>query len=120
MTRFKCDICSLTFGTEKSWNEHLSGKKHQLQIVKVKQMEELARRSIYLNNLKENMDPEGLKREMGQYGEIDRILPDKSGKNRFIVVEFKEEDAAQNLLHSIQRLKIGKVYFYFYNKIFDR
>jgi len=49
-----------------------------------------------------------------QFGEVDRVLIDKSGKNAYAIIEFEEEEAAKNLLGAMQRIKIGKVIFYNY------
>jgi RNA recognition motif-containing protein len=111
MTRFKCEICNVTLSCEKFWEEHLAGKKHQQQKEKHSQMEAISRRSIYLNNFKHSIDKEEITQIFEQFGEVERIIIDKSGKNGFAIIEFKEEDAAQNILQSIQRLKIGKVFF---------
>uniref|UniRef100_A0A915NXS5 RRM domain-containing protein n=1 Tax=Meloidogyne floridensis TaxID=298350 RepID=A0A915NXS5_9BILA len=43
-----------------------------------------------------------------QFGEVDRVLIDKSGKNAYAIIEFEEEEAAKNLLGAMQRIKIGK------------
>ena len=107
--KYKCDLCDVPISNEYFWQQHLAGKKHQQLTEQRAKLEAMARRSIYLNNFKHPINADELTREMSQFGEVERILTDKSEKNGFAIVEFKEEDAAQNLLHSIHRLKIGKV-----------
>lgn len=104
----KCDLCQLTVSSEALLNEHLAGKKHLLRQEEKIRMENLSLRSIYINNFTHPINSEELATELGQFGEVGRVVLDKSGKNAFAIVEFKEADAAQNLLHSIQRMKIGK------------
>uniref|UniRef100_A0A1I8BF15 RRM domain-containing protein n=1 Tax=Meloidogyne hapla TaxID=6305 RepID=A0A1I8BF15_MELHA len=110
-TTFLCDVCNVKVFSQKFWDDHINGRKHKQMIDKKANLDSLARRSVHLNNFKEEIKEEQLLQIFDQFGEVDRVLIDKSGKNAYAIVEFKEEEAARNLLGAMQRIKIGKVIF---------
>ncbi|CAK5076465.1 unnamed protein product [Meloidogyne enterolobii] len=105
---FFCDVCNLKVFSQKFWDDHVNGFKHKQMVDKNRKLEILANRSVHLNNFKEEIKEELLLQIFDQFGEVDRVLIDKSGKNAYAIIEFKEEEAAKNLLGAIQRIKIGK------------
>ncbi|KAL3124692.1 hypothetical protein niasHT_001529 [Heterodera trifolii] len=105
---FKCAICRVWVHSQAHWDDHLKGKVHNQNIELRATADRLMNRSVYLNNFTKPIDDSELTRTMGQFGEVDRVIMDKSGSGAFAIVEFKEEDAAQNLLNSFERLRIGK------------
>ncbi|KAF7638715.1 hypothetical protein Mgra_00001797 [Meloidogyne graminicola] len=123
---FFCDVCNVHVFSQNFWNDHINGKKHIQMLNKNNKLELLARSSVHLNNFKENskfnefpkfiltfncrfkINEEQLHQIFDKFGEVNRILVDKSGKNSYAIVEFKEEEPARNLLESMQRIKIGK------------
>ncbi|KAL7074539.1 hypothetical protein ACQ4LE_006349 [Meloidogyne hapla] len=107
-TTFLCDVCNVKVFSQKFWDDHINGRKHKQMIDKKANLDSLARRSVHLNNFKEEIKEEQLLQIFDQFGEVDRVLIDKSGKNAYAIVEFKEEEAARNLLGAMQRIKIGK------------
>ena len=125
---FFCDVCNLKVFSLKFWDDHVNGFKHKQMVDKKRELEILANRSVHLNNFKEvyfflkkiilfyfqEIKEELLLQIFDQFGEVDRVLIDKSGKNAYAIIEFEEEEAAKNLLGAMQRIKIGKVIFYNY------
>uniref|UniRef100_A0A914M7Z1 RRM domain-containing protein n=1 Tax=Meloidogyne incognita TaxID=6306 RepID=A0A914M7Z1_MELIC len=105
---FFCDVCNLKVFSQKFWDDHVNGFKHKQMVDKKRELEILANRSVHLNNFKEEIKEELLLQIFDQFGEVDRVLIDKSGKNAYAIIEFKEEEAAKNLLGAMQRIKIGK------------
>nr|CAD2168980.1 unnamed protein product [Meloidogyne enterolobii] len=105
---FFCDVCNLKVFSQKFWDDHVNGFKHKQMVDKKRKLEILANRSVHLNNFKEEIKEELLLQIFDQFGEVDRVLIDKSGKNAYAIIEFKEEEAAKNLLGAMQRIKIGK------------
>ncbi|CAK5059306.1 unnamed protein product [Meloidogyne enterolobii] len=105
---FFCDVCNLKVFSQKFWDDHVIGFKHKQMADKKRKLEILSNRSVHLNNFKEEIREELLLQIFDQFGEVDRVLIDKSGKNAYSIIEFKEEEAAKNLLGAMQRIKIGK------------
>ncbi|KAI3415728.1 Speckle targeted PIP5K1A-regulated poly(A) polymerase [Globodera pallida] len=108
LMEFKCDVCDVLVHSQKHWDDHLKGKGHQQNTELRTKTSQLMNRSVYLNNFARPIESSELAGAMDQFGEVDRVILDRSGNGAFAIVEFKEEDAAQNLLSSFERLRIGK------------
>lgn len=70
----------------------------------------MVEKSVFLTKFDEPADVQSIEQSLSKFGQLNRIILDQQNRS-YAIVEFKEAEAAQNLLRNFSKLQIGAVIF---------